>query len=126
LIEFLAAPGEYMQMKKAKRLIARQVARDRTDYEAILQDFFYLSSDANSAKRPNHGLRHNIIHCGKRLEDLSTRDERVAIFKRLTRYAGVVLEQLRDHGEEDWTAIEQLRAAAAVRLGVGAEEAEAI
>jgi hypothetical protein len=121
LVEYLAAPDSYLLMKKVKGLIARQIASDRADYDAISIDFLYLTSDAKAANGPNHGLRHNIIHCGKRLEDLVRHDERINIFKRLTRYAGVVLEQMRLHGDENWVAIEHLREEAASRLGLVGE-----
>lgn len=123
LIEFLAAPDEYLPMKKVKRLIARQISRDRADYDKILQDFLYLTSEGGSAKGPKQGLRHNIIHCGKRLEDLADKIERVAIFKRLAHYAGASIHVLRRHSDEDWDAIEALRAAAVTRLGLTGDDA---
>lgn len=123
LIEFLAAPDDYMPMQCAKRLIGRQIARDRADYEAILQDFFYLTSEGGPAKGPKQGLRHNIIHLGKRLEDLADAAEREAVFRRLARYAGVTIQQFLHHADEDWAAIEALRAAGIARLGLLGEEA---
>lgn len=123
LIEFLAAPQDFVPMKRAKRLIARQIARDRADYDAILQDFLYLTSEGGSAKGPKRGLRHNIVHLGKRLEELADAAEREAIFRRLARYAGVTIEQLLRHGAEDWATIEALRAAGITRLGLVGEEA---
>lgn len=109
LIEFLADPNRFLSMKEAKRLIARQVARDRTDYDMILGDFMYLTSEGGSGNGPKQGLRHNIVHVGKRLEDLTTRDERVALFRRLARYAGVPIAQMLEQPEKDWSAIEALR-----------------
>jgi hypothetical protein len=118
LIEFLAAPDEYVQMKKAKQMIARQIARDRADYDEIMQDFLYLSSEGGSSKGPKCGLRHNIVHCGKRLEDLADKTERIAVFKRLARYIGSIIEELLDHSDEDWDAIETLRSVAMAELGL--------
>ena len=123
LIEFLAAPDDFVPMKRAKRAIARQIARDKADYDAILQDFFYLTSEGGAAKGPNQGLRHNIVHLGKRLEDLADKAERAAVFKRLARYAGATIAQLRERSDEDWSAIEALRAAGVARLGLSADEA---
>ena len=125
LIEFLAAPDDYLSMKRAKRMIARQVARDRPDYDAILQDFFYLTSEGGPAKGAKQGLRHNIVHLGKRLEDLADSAEREAIFRRLARYAGITIEQLRHHSYNgaDWSVVEALRGAAIGRLGLTGDEA---
>lgn len=123
LIEFLAAPDGYVPMQRAKRLIGRQIAHDRADYDAILRDFFYLTSESGAAKGPNRGLRHNIVHLGKRLEDLADAAEREAIFRRLARYVGVTIEQLRHHDDKDWSVIEALRAAGAARLGLIGEDA---
>ena len=117
LLEFLAEPSDYLKMEKAKCQIARQVARDRADYDAILKDFLYLSSEGSKVK-PNRGLRHNIVHCGKRFEDLVDRSERVAVFKRLARYACVSIQLMREHSEEGWETITKLRDAAKTRLGL--------
>jgi len=117
LIEFLAVPDEFVTMKEAKKLIARQIARNQADYDEIVQDFLYLSSEGGSSKEPKRGLRHNIVHCGKRLEDLADKTERIAVFKRLARYVGATIEVLLDHGDEDWGAIETLRSVAMAELG---------
>lgn len=123
LIEFLADPAEHMVMAKVKKQIGRQIARDRSDYDAIMQDFFYLSSEGGTASASNRGLRHNIVHRGKRLEELVDRAERVAVFKRLSRYAGAVIQDLRAHSAEQWNAIEALRSEGAQRLGLIQDEA---
>lgn len=123
LIEFVAAPEDYIAMKRAKRAIARQIARDQVDYHAIIDDFLYLTSESGAATGANRGLRHNIVHLGKRLEDLTTREERAAIFRRLARYAGATIAGLLDHDGEDWSVIEALRAAGVARLGLTGDEA---
>lgn len=123
LIEFLAAPEDYISMKRAKRAIARQIARDQADYHAIIDDFLYLTSESGASTGPNRGLRHNIVHLGKRLEDLTSREERAAIFRRLARYAGATIAGLLDHDGEDWSVIEALRVAGVARLRLTGDEA---
>lgn len=118
LIEFLADPGGYLAMKKAKQQIARAIAGDLANYEAIIADFLYLTSEAGAAKGANAGLRHNIVHCGKRLEDLTTAAERQAIFQRLAHYAGMTMAQMRDDAALGWEAVEARRTAGARRLGL--------
>jgi hypothetical protein len=121
LLEFLAEPSDYLKMKNAKHQIARQVARDRADYDEILEDFRYLSCDTRTT--PKHGLRHDIVHCGRRFEDLADRSKRVAIFKRLARYACVSIQVMRDRSEQSWESIKELRASAVTRLGLPGKEA---
>ena len=118
LIEFVADPNRFLPMKEAKKLIARQVARDRADYDAILADFLYLTSEGGAGAGPKQGLRHNVVHVGKRLEDLTTREERVALFRRLARYVGVPIMQMLERGDSEWTVIETLRAERASELGL--------
>ncbi|MDF2812149.1 MAG: hypothetical protein K0S56_3180 [Microvirga sp.] len=118
LIEFLANPNEFTKMQDAKKAIGRQIANDRADYEAIQHDFFYLATERGPVTQPKTGLRHNIVHLGKRLEDLTTAHERHAIFRRLTRYVGAPISQMIEHGDKDWSFIEALREDAKVRLGL--------
>jgi hypothetical protein len=91
---------------------------DQTPCFSILRDFLYLSSEGSRASGHDQGLRHNIVHCGHRLEDLAGKDERNAIFRRLTRYAGATIRIMRQHSDEGWETIETARAAAASRLGL--------
>jgi len=118
LLEFLANPEDYISMQKVKGLIARHAARDRADYDAIIKDFFYLTSDKTEDKGKNNGLRHNIVHCGKRLEDLTTTKQRADIFRRLERYAGVPLKDFIVHSNGNWAEIDGLRTQAGIRLGI--------
>lgn len=54
---------------------------------------------------------------GKRLEDLTTANDRNALFKRLARYVGVPISQMIEHGDSDWSFIEALREKAKGRRG---------
>lgn len=119
LIEFLADPNGFTKMQDARKAVGRQIARDRADYDAIQLDFHYLATEPGPVDQPKRGLRHNIVHLGKRLEDLTTSSERKALFRRLTRYVGVPISQMIEHGDKDWSFIETLREEAKVRLGLG-------
>ncbi|GGZ32756.1 hypothetical protein GCM10011273_18730 [Asticcacaulis endophyticus] len=116
LIEFLAEPDRYQGMADAKRAIGRHVAKDLADYEAIMEDFKYLSS-RGGVSGPNDGLRHNIVHVGKRLETLIGPEERIAVFKRLARYVCVPLGHMMDRSASSWGDIEAFRYAAGEKLG---------
>ncbi len=122
LLEFLAAPDEFLKMDKVKRIIARHVARDRKEYEEILQYFMFLTSDNRGSGGENKGLRHNIIHRGRRIEDIVSPEERVKIFKRMFRYSGAILEQMILNSGGGWEKIEDIRSRAGVKLGLLPDE----
>lgn len=105
-------------MQEARKAIGRQIAKDRNGYEAIQLDFQYPSSEPGPVNRPKRGLRHNIVHLGKRLEDLTTPEERQRIFRCLTRYVGVPISQMIERSEMDWTEITALRDEAKAYLGL--------
>jgi hypothetical protein len=119
MIEFLADPNDYTKMQDAKKAIGRQIATDRAHYEAIQQDFFRLATEPGPVHIPKQGLRHNIVHFGKRIEDLTTPEERKAIFHRLARYVGVPIQQMIERSGEAWSSIEAIREEAKLRLGLG-------
>jgi len=118
LIEFLADPNDFTKMQDAKKAIGRQIANNRADYDTIQHDFFYLATEPGPVTQRKTGLRHNIVHLGKRLEDLTTAQERHDIFRRLTRYVGVPISQMIEDGDKDWSFITKLREEAKLRLGL--------
>lgn len=118
LIEYLASPFDYMPMKDVKKQIARHVASDRSDYDAILEDFKFITSEPGSAKGPNRGLRHNIIHMGCTIEELLGPDERRDVFNRMIRYASGPIFDLIRLSSEDWASVEQMRLQKAKGLSV--------
>jgi hypothetical protein len=115
LLEFLSDPDRFQVMQKAKKPIARHVAKDRTEYDAIIADFRFLTSDDST---PNQGLRHNIVHLGKRLEDLLGPVDRKATLKRLDRYVRVTLEDFIERGDAGWQAILDYRSERGLALGL--------
>lgn len=119
LVEFLADPNGFTKMQDARKAVGRQIARDRADYEAIQRDFHYLATEPGPVDQPKRGLRHNIVHLGKRLEDLTTPSERRELFQRLSRYVGVPISQMIKHGDKDWSFIDASREEAKDRLGLG-------
>jgi hypothetical protein len=119
LLEFLSDPDRFQVMQKAKKPIARHVAKDRDEYDAIIADFRVLTSDDST---PNQGLRHNIVHLGKRLEDLLDPAGRKAVLRRLDRYAGVTLRDFIERGDADWQAILDYRQARGLALGLLADD----
>jgi hypothetical protein len=117
IIEFLADPDSYTKMADAKKAIARQIAKSRNEYESILSDFFYLSAEKGNPQY-NKGLRHNIVHLGKQLEDLTTKEERMSVFRRLSRYVGVPIQQMIQNSECGWSKILEIREKSKTVIGV--------
>lgn len=118
LVEFLADPNHFTRMQDARKAIGRQIAKDIADYEAIQLDFHRLATEPGPVNVPKQGLRHNIVHVGRRLEDLTTAKERQDIFRRLSRYVGVPISQMVERANQDWSAIEALREDGMARLGL--------
>ena len=116
LLEYVADPFAYLSMKKTKGTIARHVAGDRSEYEKILEDFKFLTSNAIEDK--NDGLRHNIVHMGKRLEDMLGIVERKAALIRMNHYARIVIDDLLNLSDRSWSEVEQLRITYGKNLGL--------
>ncbi|MFN3311942.1 MAG: hypothetical protein ACK46Q_00530 [Hyphomonas sp.] len=118
LIEYIASPFTYMKMADVKKQIARHVARNLGEYDNILEDFKFLTSEAGAARGPNNGLRHNIIHLGRNLEDLIGPDERTEMFLRLVSYCAIPIQDMIRFSAEDWPAIETHRTNRKKELGL--------
>ena len=118
LIEYIASPFTYMKMTDVKKQIARHVARSLSEYNNILEDFKLLTSEAGAARGPNNGLRHNIIHLGRNIEDLIGPDERTDMFRRLISYCAIPIQDMIRLSAEDWAAIETQRTNRKRELGL--------
>lgn len=118
LLEYLAEPRKYIGMEAVSKMIARHVAKDRAEYDGIAGDFEYLTSKKDS-NGTQIGLRTNIVHIGRRLEDLvQNYDDRQKLFRRLQRYIGVTLSDFIENSDCDWQVIDDLRRDACIRLGL--------
>lgn len=118
LIDYLAEPDIFIGMQDAKKRIGRHVAKDRGEYDEIMEDFKFLTSEGGKPGGSHKGLRHNIVHLGKRLEDLLDKPERQKVLQRLDRYASIVLQDLIERSDKDWDAIITYRKERGVELGL--------
>ncbi len=118
LIEYIASPFVYMKMGDVKKQIARHVARDISEYNTILEDFKFLSAEPGKARGPNNGLRHNIIHLGKSIEELVGPEERTKVFRRLISYNAIPIHDMIRLSAKDWDAVEAYRDDRKNELGV--------
>ena len=110
LLEFLAVPDDYQQMKKVKREIAAHVANSADEYQAVLDDIEKLTSYRDQQGR-QIGLRTCIIHQGSRFETLiPEKKNQDALFGRLELYIGKTLFDLIELSAQPWSAVEKFRA----------------
>lgn len=105
LIDYLADPFAFTSMKDAKKQIGRHVAQTRQEYEAIMEDFKVLTSEGGKPTAGHQGYRHNIVHLGRRLEDLIDANERRAVMQRLQTYISVLIQDFIDRSHEGWESI---------------------
>jgi len=115
LVDYLADPDAFISMQDAKKLVALHVARDQREYDEILADFRFLTSDANT---PNRGLRHNIVHLGRRLEELVDKPQRDEVLRRVSRYVGMTLRDIMELSDGAWSDVVALRERRSVELGL--------
>ena len=118
LVEFLADPYEFSKMTDARKQIARHFAKSNADYQEIGEYFKFLTSEGGKIKPGQKGLRHNIVHMGKTLEELLTPGERLEVFKNLWRFVGVPLQHMLQMAGDDWSEIEKLRERRGRELGL--------
>ena len=115
LLEFLASPDEYTQMKDVKREIATHAARSKTEYHEICERVLELTSKDG----PTTGLRTRIIHYGQTFEDaIPNRTDRVTILEELERFARACLHDLFEQRGRSWTALREWRTERRLKLGI--------
>ena len=107
LIDYLGNPFEYQKMQKNKTKIAPFSADSRQQYNHICERFKYLTSlkDENSKEI---GLRTNIVHNGKSLEDLLFEGYKVnLVLRELQLYICNFINGILDFTDQnDWSSIE--------------------
>ncbi|HET6841749.1 MAG TPA: hypothetical protein VFK06_08680 [Candidatus Angelobacter sp.] len=109
LLEFLASPFEYQQFKKSKKVIARYVANDRSEYDRLLVRFQELTGNVDSSGQ-QAGYRTRIVHMGDRIERLiPSMLDRQKLFKELDRYIHKVLDHLIEYSHWGWEDYEKVR-----------------
>lgn len=103
LLDYLAFPNRFAKMEEAKREIAAHVTADKAEQKAILDDVRSMTSLKVDGMET--GIRTNIVHLGKRFEDIVLEPDRNAIFHRLERYIGITLNDLIRFSNEPWEAV---------------------
>ena len=109
LLEFLAFPHDYEKFEKVKKVIARYIATNASEYDRLLDRFFELTGKKDASGR-QVGYRTCVIHMGKRIEDLVPDDlARTALFLELCGYIKGVMDHMLAHSEKTFDEYKDIR-----------------
>ena len=122
LFEFQAYPDRYEDFHKVTQVILPYLSEDRTpERDRLANRFQHLSSGERrvdpTQKKPNgkpvivkgRGYRQQIVHEGKRLEELVGDDARITLFRELDSYLRPVLQHMIMFSEEDFDDYQNVR-----------------
>ena len=104
LFEFIASPNEYEQFKKVKSKIISHIATSREQIHELSNEFIFYIFGNNK-----DGLRTQIIHQGKKIEELINENEIIEIFKKLHNYLFICITDLMNNYNKEWEVIENVR-----------------
>lgn len=100
LFEYLTNPFEFAAFKKKKGHLIAILTNERKVYHELSEEFRYYSE----------GLRTELIHNGKRLEDLLPDEHDIKkLFRKLQSYLRVIIEDLFWNIELSWEAYDATR-----------------
>ena len=105
LFEFIASPDIYEKFQNVKSKIISHIAKNIHQIHEMSDEFKYYSSGNNG-----DGLRTQIFHKGKKIEELIDENERKELFEKLHKYLFVCVTDLLNNYNKDWEFIEKLRA----------------
>ena len=114
LLEFLAFPDEYKNFQDVKKIIARYIAKNRSEYKTLLDRFFEMTGKKDDANKMI-GYRTKIVHMGESIENIfQSSNERKSLFLELQSYIKAVIDHMIEHSDKSWVEYlnirEQLRA----------------
>lgn len=105
LFEFIASPDRYEKFQNVKAKIISHIAGNIHQIHEISEEFKYYSSGSDG-----DGLRTQIFHNGKRIEELIDQNKLKELFDKLHKYIFICLTDLLNNYNKDWAFIEQFRA----------------
>ena len=114
LLEFLAFPDEYQKFEKVKKVIARYVAKNRQEYDRLLDRFYELTGKKDQESNRLIGYRTRVVHMGDRIEDVvPDEQDQKELFTELDTYLRAVIDHMVAHStlnfEDYLEARERLR-----------------
>lgn len=103
LLEFLAYPDEYKKFEEVKKVISRYVAKNKFEYQHLLNRFFELTGKKDVETGHIIGYRTRLVHMGERIEDIILDiKERTKLFMELEEYIKAVLDHMIKHSDMDF------------------------
>lgn len=110
ILEFLAYPDEYRKFEDVKKIISRYVAKDHSQYQALLDRFLELTGKKDPDSGRIIGFRTQVVHIGKRLEDVvPAADARRQLFIELDGYIRAVIDHMISHSERSFAEYQSIR-----------------
>jgi len=70
LLEFLAEPLAYLKFQDVKKILARYIAKNNSEYRSLLERFLELTGKKDPITGEFTGYRTRIMHLGDRLDRL--------------------------------------------------------
>ncbi len=104
LFEFIASPDRFEKFQYVKTKIASHIAKNACQYHEICHEFKGYTGGVKE-----NGLRTQIVHQGKRLEELLDKDQIKELFRKLQRYLFFCIFDLLDNYNKKWEFIENFR-----------------
>jgi hypothetical protein len=103
LLEFLADPNDFTKFEDVSKIISRYVARDQSEYNRLLARFNELTGKKDPATGKIVGLRTQVVHMGRRIEDL-VRDPTAMkeLFSELDHCIRSAVDHMIQHSEKNW------------------------
>lgn len=93
LLEFLACPDKYLKYEMVNKIVARYVAKTRSDYEKLCKRLYELTKE----------YRTKLVHIGERLENIvSTTQARENLFLELDSYIRPIIDHMIEHSEKSF------------------------
>jgi len=113
LLEFLAFPNseKYSSgFKKVKKVVARYVAKNQTEYKVLLDRFLELTGKKEVDTNRDIGYRTRIIHMGKCIEELIPDEHQLKeLFLELDGYIRSVIDHMIQHSDKSFNDYMKVR-----------------
>lgn len=103
-MEFIASPDKYEKFQNVKAKIISHIAKNIHQIHKMSEEFKYYSSGNNG-----DGLRTQIFHKGKKIEELIDKNNRKELFEKLHNYIFVCVTDLLENYNRNWVFIERFR-----------------
>jgi hypothetical protein len=110
LLEFLVEPDSFCNFDKVRKVVARYIAANRSEYNTLLDRLFELTGKRDETTGRYVGYRTRIVHIGDRVEDIVPGiGDRKSLFLELDGYIKRIIDHMIVHSEKTFTEYLSLR-----------------